>query len=127
MNINFPQDRCPTCPRMRWRVIFVDDATFTWTCAADLLIHDADPVSRRIDLGSPIDPLLVTRHEALVEIHARRVMVQCDADPERLRAVRTEFERRRRRSTCPARGEEWVAASPRDGREQSGRSGWTRL
>lgn len=88
--------------------VSVDDATFTQTCAVDLLIYDAEPVGRWINRGSHLDPVPVARHEALIEIYARRVLVQCEADPDRLRAVQTECARRREGSARSPSGDERI-------------------
>jgi hypothetical protein len=45
----------------------VDDATFAWRCAADLLLYDADPTPRWFNIAGFVEARVVERREALIE------------------------------------------------------------
>jgi hypothetical protein len=69
------------------------DTTFAWSCAANLLLYDADPGPRQVNVGSGSEQRFVDRHEALVNVYARQVLVELEADLPRIEALQHACER----------------------------------
>lgn len=69
---------------------------FAWSSAANLLLYDADPGERSVEMGRAGDSRIVDRRDALLDVYARQLMVHCAADPSRLAAVRAECADRHR-------------------------------
>lgn len=60
---------------------------FAWSCAANLQLYDEDPGPRQTNVGNRDEPRVVDRHEALVELYARQVLVSLQADEARMLAL----------------------------------------
>src|SRR5262245_11735637 len=58
------------------------------------MMYDTDPADWRLTLGSQLEPRMIDRRRALIEIYARRILVHYDADPDRLESARRDFSAR---------------------------------
>jgi hypothetical protein len=72
-------------------VIGMEETLFAWSCAVDFMMYDSNPIASEANIGSQIEPRVVDRRDALLDIYARRILVHCEADPGRLNAVRAEI------------------------------------
>ena len=88
------------------------DAVEAWTCAANLRLYDEDPGPRWVNVGSAVEPRWVDRYDALVDLYARQMLVQLDADPERLIVAARECRVRARQQR------QWWTGSPAAGTSQ---------
>lgn len=71
-----------------------DDMTSVWACAINLRLYDSDPGPRQVDVGSDLEARVVDRREALIDLYARTLLEELDADTPRLEAVEAESRRR---------------------------------
>lgn len=60
------------------------DVIEAWSCPANLRLYDDDPGPRAVNVASAEEPRWVDRREALVELYARRMLIACDADRDRV-------------------------------------------
>ena len=112
-----------------------DDVGFAWSSAANLLLYDADPGERSVQMGRAGESRVVDRRAALTDVYARQVLVHCAADSVRLAALRAEcadrhrlgrllregrraVRHRRQHSSPGVSGWPWGALSPRTLAEQ---------
>lgn len=72
----------------------MSDTTYAYSCAANLLLYDADPGPRETNVGSASEPRIGDRREALLNLYARQVLVELRADLARALRLRRDCDRK---------------------------------
>lgn len=67
---------------------------FAFSCGANLLLYEGDPGPQTTTVGGPGEQRTITRRELLVSIYARMLLLELQADLDRLAAVAAEARRR---------------------------------
>jgi hypothetical protein len=63
------------------------DALQAWSCAANCLQYESDPGPAQVNVGSDMDPVSVSRPDALREAYVRRLVLNLDGDHARILAA----------------------------------------
>lgn len=75
------------------------DLTSAWVYAANASIHEEDPGPAELNIGSVVEPHMVSRSEAFRDLYAHLLLEDLQADPVRLDALRAKVIRTRRHSS----------------------------
>lgn len=82
--------------------VLSDDQTLAWVYAANCSLYEEDPDPPYVNIGSPIEPVVVSRTEAYRDLYARLLLLDFDADPQRITALTRLIDRAERHSPTAA-------------------------
>lgn len=68
-------------------VIGGEDLTLAWSYAANCSLYEEDPGPAELNIGSSLEPHLVSRVEAFRDLYAHLLLEQLGADPARIAAL----------------------------------------
>lgn len=86
------------------------DLTLAWVYAANASIHEEDPGPAELNIGSDVEPHMVSRSEAFRDLYAHLLLEDLQADPVRLDALRAKVIRTRRHSSSGEEVADWGIA-----------------
>ncbi|CPW67327.1 hypothetical protein [Mycobacteroides abscessus] len=87
------------------------DLTLAWVYAANASIHEETPGPAELNIGSAIEPHMVSRSEAFRDLYAHLLLEDLRADPSRIDALRSKVLRSRKRSSSAEADAIWGIAA----------------
>lgn len=92
------------------RRISKKDLTSAWVYAANASIHEEAPGPAELNIGSDVEPHMVSRSEAFRDLYAHLLLEDFRADPARIDALRSRVLRSRKRSSSAEADAVWGIA-----------------
>ncbi|EIU07473.1 hypothetical protein MA5S0422_3017 [Mycobacteroides abscessus 5S-0422] len=87
------------------------DLTLAWVYAANASIHEETPGPAELNIGSAIEPHMVSRSEAFRDLYAHLLLEDLHAGPARIDALRSKVLRSRKRSSSAEANAVWDIAA----------------